>query len=208
MNDKITGILKEKTYTIPSYLLCNYKKLGISIDELIVMIYLINIEDYVLDYKKISKDINIDLKEVMGIVESLCEKKILEISLKKNKSSKFEENINLDLFYNKVFMSIINDDTTESSIYDKFEKEFGRTLSPIEYELISGWLSNGYKEEVILSALKEAIISGANNLKYIDRILFDWDKKGIDSIEKIEKNKKTFKKKDVTSVPDYDWLDE
>ena len=39
--------------------------------------------------------------------------------------------------------------------------------------------------------------------------LFEWNKKGIDSLEKVEKNKKEFKKEENNiEVPDYDWLND
>ena len=98
----------------------------------------------------------------------------------------------------------------DSNIYSTFEKELGRSLSPIEYELIAGWLDLNYKEEIILAALKEAVFNGVNNFRYIDRILFEWNKKGVDSIDKVDKNKKEFKKQkeENIEVPDYDWLNE
>ena len=50
------------------------------------------------------------------------------------------------------------------------------------------------KEEIIISGLREAVFSGVNNFRYIDKILSEWSKKGIDSIDKVEKNKKEYKK--------------
>ena len=42
-------------------------------------------------------DLNIDIKELMTRINELVEKKVIEIELKKNSSSKLEEYINLDL---------------------------------------------------------------------------------------------------------------
>lgn len=117
----------------------------------------------------------------------------------------------MDLFFNKLFMTIIDskEEKNDSNIYSIFEKELARPLSPIEYELINGWLECNYKEGIILAALKEAVFNGVNNFRYIDKILFEWNKKGIDSLEKVEKNKKEFKKEENNiEVPDYDWLND
>ena len=64
------------------------------------------------------------------------------------------------------------------------------------------------KETIQPKILKEAVISGVVTIRYIDRILFDWDKKGINTLEKLEKSQKKHKeKKNVdVEVPDYDWL--
>ena len=96
----------------------------------------------------------------------------------------------------------------EKDLYDEFEKEFGRTLSPMEYEIISDWLEKGISNELILSALKEAVFNGVNNLRYIDKILYEWNKKGIktpnDITSKIKKEED--QKEEITY--EYDWLNE
>ena len=210
MNNKIIDILKIRDYVVPSYLIKNYKKLSLSSDNVIFLIYLINQSTpIVCDYQKFANDLNIDLSKVMNIINELIESKFIEINIMKNKDSKLEEYINLDLFYNKVFLQLIDvkeEVKSSSNIYSKFENELGRQLSPIEYELINEWLESNYKEEIILAALKEAVFNGVNNFRYIDRILLEWNKKGIDTLEKIEKNKKDFKKSSKVEVPDYDWL--
>lgn len=94
-------------------------------------------------------------------------------------------------------------------IYSNFEEEFGRTLSPIEYELINSW-SESYNKEIILEALKESVLNGVKNLKYVDKILFEWNKKGYKKIEQIKKDKEDFSKKKRTTVeiPDFDWVND
>lgn len=214
MNDKAINILKERDYVVPSFLIKNYRDLGISPKNVLLLIYLINLkEPIVCDYQQIRTDLNMDIKDLMADINDLVEKKLIQIDIKKNSSSKLEEYVNLDLFYNKVFLKLIDvkEEKDDSNIYSIFERELGRSLSPIEYELINGWLECNYKEEIILAALKEAVFSGVSNFRYIDRILFEWNKKGIDSLDKVEKNKVNHVKNNMTNsieVPDYDWLNQ
>ena len=102
---------------------------------------------------------------------------------------------------------IENDKKDNSSdIYSKFEKEFGRTLSPVEYETISKWIESNIPLELIEAALKEAILSGVNSIRYIDKILFEWNKKGYKtSSDIINKSKKD---EYIEEIYDYDWLNE
>ena len=102
----------------------------------------------------------------------------------------------------------VKEEEDKSNIYSVFESELGRTLSPMEYEIINSWLEQGINRELILSALKEAVFNGVNNFRYIDRILFEWNKKGIDTVDKISKYKKEFRKDTNVEVPDYDWLND
>ena len=102
----------------------------------------------------------------------------------------------------------------ESSIFGYIEKEFGRTLSPIDYEIIKAWLDSNISEDVIKEALKEATSNGVSNLRYIDKILYEWGKAGVESVEDIEKiRKKHHKKEDKGDNIDFDivngdWFDE
>jgi DNA replication protein len=114
---------------------------------------------------------------------------------------------------NKLAMIIVNKqapiEKNNTNIYEVFEKEFGRTLSPMEYEIIGGWLDKDCTEELILLALKEAVYNGVNNMRYIDRIIYEWIKKGIKTKQDVENNRKQFKKKEQTiEVVDYDWLND
>lgn len=210
MNSKVIDLLKSKNYVVSDFLIKNYKVWNLDVDEFIILIYLMNSSNLVCDYKLISSELGMDLELVMNKINELSIKKLLEIKLLKNSSNKLEEQISLDLLYNKVFMQIIDvkEEEDESNIYSVFESELGRTLSPIEYELINGWLECNYKEEIILAALKEAVFNGVNNFRYIDRILFEWNKKGIDTVDKISKYKKEFRKDTNVEVPDYDWLND
>ena len=210
MNSKVIDLIKSKNYVVSDFLIKNYKVWNLDVDEFIILIYLMNSSNLVCDYKLISSELGMDLELVMNKINELSIKKLLEIKLLKNSSNKLEEQISLDLLYNKVFMQIIDvkEEEDKSNIYSVFESELGRTLSPIEYELINGWLECNYKEEIILAALKEAVFNGVNNFRYIDRILFEWNKKGIDTVDKISKYKKEFRKDTNVEVPDYDWLND
>ena len=210
MNSKVIDLLKSKNYVVSDFLIKNYKVWNLDVDEFIILIYLMNSSNLVCDYKLISSELGMDLELVMNKINELSIKKLLEIKLLKNSSNKLEEQISLDLLYNKVFMQIIDvkEEEDKSNIYSVFESELGRTLSPIEYELINGWLECNYKEEIILAALKEAVFNGVNNFRYIDRILFEWNKKGIDTVDKISKYKKEFRKDTNVEVTDYDWLND
>lgn len=211
MNNNIIKVLKDKSYVVPSYILKNYKKLNLSIDAFVMLIYLINAEEPIsFDIKKLSKKLNLTKKDIMFSVEELKNQKIIIIKLEKNTEKRLEENIYLTPLYEKIFINVIDEkEIEEENIYSNFEEEFGRTLSPIEYELINSW-NDSYSKEIILEALKESVLNGVKNLKYVDRILFEWSKKGIKSINQIKKDKEEFSKRKESNVeiPDFDWVND
>lgn len=207
MTGKILELMKHGHIIVPKALLQNYKKLKLTDKELIVLIYLLGAEEF--DPEKISQDLNIKLPDILKLIDSLISKDILKINVKSGKVC--EEYVDLDEMYNKLAMSFINDkkEAPKTTIYDQFEKEFGRTLSPMEYEIIGAWLDGNYSEQLISLALKEATYNGVSNLRYIDKILSEWRKKGVKSEKDIkqerEKHNKQSQKKEVF---EYDWLNE
>ncbi len=213
MMEKIINLLKENTIQIPKLLLLNYKKLGCNEKDLIVLIYLYNEKDTIFNPKKISDALNITLPEVLEVIDHLSTSGILSIQLKKAAGVR-EEQIVLDGLYEKMAYFILNEEEPQESksktIYDLFEQEFGRTLSPMEYEIINGWRDAGFEQDVIVLALKEATYNGVSNLRYIDKILYEWKKKGIHTKEDIEKDRASYQNKKIEKKElfDYDWLND
>lgn len=64
------------------------------------------------------------------------------------------------------------------------EKEFGRTLSSSEIEFINSW---EYNPEIIKLAIKETVLNQVYNVKYTDKILYEWDKANLRDINSIKK---------------------
>ncbi|WP_313890956.1 DnaD domain-containing protein [Psychrobacillus sp.] len=107
----------------------------------------------------------------------------------------------------------------EGDIYKLFEQEFGRLLSPMEYETIGMWFDQDHHStSLIRLALKEAVLSQKLSLRYIDRILFEWKKKNIKTVEAAEKQSSNFRQAipvqkepeqaNTSKVPFYNWLEE
>jgi len=207
MLDKVIKCLKNN-YIIPSILITSYNKLNLTEKEVIFLIHLINKNDLEFNPILLAQELNIDMTEVLKIIGELNNKDILKID-HAIENNIHKEVINLDLIYNKLGFLLVNDkeEEKENNLYDLFEKEFGRTLSPMEYEIINAWVDN-YDKNIIIEALKEAVYNNVSNLRYIDKILSEWSKKGIKTVEDIEKDKKEFinNKKNKKELFEYDWL--
>ncbi len=204
--DKIVELLKTKDVLIPRILLFNYTKLKLNTTELVIIIILINSSIY--NPKQIAECMEIKLPLLLEMIASLEEKGILKIELNKVNNIQVEE-VNLTGLYEKLSFLITDSKKNHNSIYETFEQELGRTLSPIEYELVGEWL-NTNSEELLLLALKEATYNGVSNFRYIDRIIHEWNKKGIKTREDVAKNNIEFKKNKIQKQElfDYDWLND
>lgn len=197
-NSKLVDIFKDRNIVIPIYLLKNYKNFKLNLSEFILLMYFYNLGDsYLFNPNKFCDELNVDLMELMSLVDSLTDKGFIKVDVKKNDKGIVEEVLSLDGFYSKISLVMredINkkreDNINNSNIYEIIEKEFGRTLSPIEAEIISAWLDNNISEELIKEALKEAVFNGVSSLRYIDKILYEWGKKGIKTVKDVEDNRK------------------
>ena len=214
MKDKLINVLKTRMIYYPLYLYRYRIELDLSDSNFIFLTYLMNFGDkFSFDVEKFSKDLNIEPEEVFERIESLRKNKFIEISTIEKEKKLKEEEITLLPLYKKISDIIISeedDKENEEELLTDIEKSFGRTLSPIEVDFIMNWNKKGYSNEIILSAIKETILNGANNLKYADKILFEWNKKGIKTVDDVEKDKLEFRLGNVKSdeIYDYDWLNE
>ena len=197
-SSKLIEIFKNGNIVLPLYLLKNYKKLKLELNECVFLMYLYDLGNNALfNPNRFCEDLNLELMEVMNLVSELTDKGFIKVEVIKNEKGIMEELIILDGFFDKLSLIALEDvnkedkvDVENSTIFELIEKEFGRTLSSMEYEIIKAWLEQGFSEELIKEVLKEAVFSGVSNLRYMDTILYEWNKNGITSAADVEKNRK------------------
>ena len=209
-------ILRMKPIVLPRYLFNYYLRLGITAEELIILIFVIDEGDKVIyDPSSIGESLGMDKYKVMELLNNLSEKKIISIIVEKNSDGKSAEYISLDLLYSKIMSLVIDKKDEEktldnSDIYSVFESEFGRTISSMECQIIKGWIDDGFSHELIMEALKEAIYNGVTSLRYIEKILYEWRKKGYKNKKDIQEAKEKYResKKETKDYFFYDWIND
>lgn len=82
-----------------------------------------------------------------------------------------------------------------SNIFSTIEKNFGRTIAPLECDVIKSWVDNNISEELIVYATQIAVCNNACSIKYIDRILEGWQRKKITTLELAKKENEKFNNK-------------
>lgn len=93
-------------------------------------------------------------------------------------------------------LSTEEDDQGSRELFTVFEKEFGRPLSPIEFEQINQWVDE-HTGLLVREALKRAVLLGKFNFKYIDSILLEWKKNNIQTIQAVREYDDEFEKRKV-----------
>lgn len=202
--DRFAKLLLQSGQTsISNYLLKNYTKLGMTGDELIMYLQIkrnIDMGNYLPDIEIIINATGFSKNKAYEILHELIQKKIMRIKTLKNKNGHSFDVYDFDLMYNKLSqLNDVSDDinhkdkvaeninkennmtaTERKNVFKQIESEFGRPLSPMELEEISAWIDKDkYDTKLISLALREAVLNQVYSLKYIDRILINWNKSNI-----------------------------
>lgn len=209
---------KERKFVVTDVLLKLAKIKELSLPEFLVLMYLDNNYSDNFEIELMSESLNLDAEVCLESFNSLLMKGLVSLDSKMDENDKYKEYVSIDNIYKIVDLEEEKVTSEESEIFKVFEEELGRTLSQTELALINGWLMSGTKEELIISALKEAIFNGVTSFRYIDKIIYEWEKKGLKSAEEVNdylKNRRTERKKDnkiidkrEQEVLDYDWLND
>ena len=96
-------------------------------------------------------------------------------------------------------------------LFQLVEQSFGRPLSPYEIETLNQWIDVDHHDlSVIQAALDEALSQNKLSFKYIDRILLNWKKNNVKTVDDSKKIREQFNKPKmkhvVKKVPKFDWL--
>lgn len=92
-----------------------------------------------------------------------------------------------------------------NNIYKFFEKNFGRTIAPVEYEKINEWLllfKN--QKDIICHGIELCVLQDKKNFAYLEGIFRNWESQQYKTLAQIQENEKT--KQNEPKVPK--WLEE
>lgn len=205
-------IFQNKKFVTNSLFIKKALELKLSLEEFLMLTFFDNDYNEYLNIESLSEVLGFKIDESYRVFNSLISKKLITIETEKDLDGRMVEKVNLDNFYNMIVEEKINDKkkSEKEDIFAIFEKEFARTITSMEYEIINAWISKGYSEELIIGALKEAVYNGVNNLRYIDKILYEWNKKGFKTCDDVNNfmSSRNNKKDDAKELFEYNWLDE
>ena len=217
MKEQLINILSSKKMVLSTYLIKVALDAKLNLNEFLVLVYFDNCFNSSLDIELISNTLGLDEASTMEAFNGLMIKGLVNIESRKDLENRMHEVVTMCGVYDLVFDDALEvaQEEVKTDIFKTFEKELGRTISSMELELINGWLTVGVPEEIILGALREAVYNGVTSFKYIDRIIYEWDKKGFKTMGDVNKhlmsrremksNNESISKKEQ-EVADYDWV--
>ena len=188
---------KSGNLVLPSDLLLHYNQLFSSSDDFLVwqFFYLQNTTVLgELSPSQIAEKIGKNVTEVNQAISRLTEKGLLQyrtIELNGEIEVIFDATLALErldqLSEKQVPNQVQSAPNNLKSLVDTFQQELGRLLSPFEIEDLEKSLKeDGTSADLIKEALREAVLNGKPNWKYIQAILRNWRHEGIRSVAQVE----------------------
>lgn len=218
MKEQLYKVLSSKKLVISDYLIRVALDNSLNLNEFLVLVYYDNSFSNTFEVELISSTLGIDVNSAMEAFNSLMIKGLVTLESVKDLENRLNEVVSLDGVYQTILENTNNEAKEEikEDVFKVFERELGRTMSSMELELINGWLISGTPEELVLGALREAVYNGVSNFRYIDKIIYEWEKKGFKTMDEVnahirsrreEKDKDKVISKKEQDILDYDWLD-
>lgn len=148
-------------------------------------------------YIKINQDnvlklFNSQFLKILGTSSEKNEEQDIK-NFRTNKNNIINNNSNNNIYNNNIINNIQKEEINkeEKDIFSYIEENYGRTLSPIEYEEIMTWEDN----ELTRYAIKQSILMGVYNIKYIATILQNFEKQSIKTVQQAQEIEKKFREK-------------
>lgn len=233
MKSNLLSWLQEGNLTIPVVLFSEYRNLNLNEYELVLLINILSFIEKGNEFptpEELSSRMTVSVLECNEMLRRLVQRGYIEIIDEcSNEGIRYERYSLNPLWEKLVDQFLMNNnhsngmkkEADETDLYTCFEREFGRPLSPFECETLAMWMDDDHHDPIIIkAALREAVMSGKLNFRYIDRILFEWKKNGIKTIEQAKTQGHKFRQKQTqnqkikvepqqpSSVPFYNWLEQ
>ncbi|WP_028546751.1 DnaD domain-containing protein [Paenibacillus taiwanensis] len=211
----ISHALMTGQVSLPYLLLKHYKQLGLTDTDTMVIIHLSAFKQSEWNdfptIEEIQERMSVPASHVITSLQRMMKDGFLTIDEEIEPESGVQfERYNLTGLYDKLGHLLTDEAIAERkrqraagaaageqeslNLFEIFEKEFGRPLSPMEYETIAGWIDDDrYPLELILLALKEAVFAGKIHFRYIDRILLEWSRNKIQTVEEARAHTQKFR---------------
>ncbi|KRN29495.1 primosome component related protein [Lactobacillus selangorensis] len=198
----LTEFLTAGETTISNLILAHYHEIGMTDEQLLLYLQLQSFTQRgngFPDLNEIAKRLNCEPGHLFELLHGMIQQKLIVLESVPDKQGKLQDHYDLTPIFDKLLALTQQADdqqvetaqqTARAEVFNQIEREFGRPLSPIETETIADWLdSDHYQPEMIEMALREAVLNQAYSLKYMDRILLNWERKNIHTKEQVQKER-------------------
>ena len=224
----VYGLWKDNLLDFNTLLLTTYKELGLNEKEYVLLVLLARLlktNPSGWTFSDISTHMTIDEANCSVLFINLVERQYITVSSKMDERGKRFEEYSIAPLFEKIETLLRQQKTQATStqreeIFSMIEQEFG-ILSPLDIETIHLWMTeDNFDPELIKLAIREMNSYQIKSIRYIDKILLDWKKKNIKTVEEAKRQLIAFRQRKQSSMTTetqtvsvdpnfyYDWMNE
>lgn len=194
--------------SISNLLLHHYHEIGMTTAELMVYLELRSYIDRGENdpaVSQIAQNLGATEEQVYDLINQMVNDHLMEQKMKKTSDGKESAYYDFSAMLHKLErlaeagfskQAAAQSKNQRQELFSMIETEFGRMLNPIEISLVNDWIDKDhYDLGVIKLALKETVLNGKYNFKYMDRILSNWDNNNLRTPQAVEADMKRFDEK-------------
>ena len=209
------------TFSIPHFFLDHYRELGLNNEDLVLILHILAEPDQSLD--ALAHRMDLRVADIQQILLKLQKQRLLSVAddTEQKVNGWHQPHFDLSglmdqlfeiwgiLWYQQVNSSgksktavrgpgksgALAGPDGSTQLTSLFEQELGRPLTDMECGMIGQWASAGWTEELIIEALRRGVSAGIRTFRYLDSILREWEKKGIRTLEEVQKDDVHFQTK-------------
>lgn len=200
--------LLDGTVSLPKILFRYAKRIGLSDTQFLLLLHIIVFEkegNLFPTFKELEERMNLSAQKIQEEIFQLIQGGYINLVQEIDPLGKVSERYRLKPLAEKLLKAWEEEQRKTKQalsqkdgidLFTRFEQAFGRPISPMEADMMSQWLDRDhYSQELIIAALEEATLMGIINMKYIDRILFEWTRQGIKNREEAREYALRFREK-------------
>ncbi|CAK8054069.1 DnaD domain-containing protein [Eupransor demetentiae] len=191
---------------VSNELLMNYRKIGMDNDDLMLYLQIERIQargDYA-NPAVLARILQVTESAVVDRLKSLLKRKLLTVEGRQKQTESYDFSPMFEKLLGgqraEVAPETLSDGVkSKRQVMQTVEAEFGRSLSAMEMQTIGHWFDQDHFDpNMMLLALKEAVLNNVRNLRYIETILANWQREQLNSPQAVEMAKR--KRRGVTYV--------
>lgn len=207
----LVHLLKQGSMAVPTILFTEYKRLGLSEGQVMLLLHIRVFEEKEQTpfptVSQLEERMHVSADQIVNWLQSLVRGGFLKIKEVVNEDGLRSEHYSTAPLLEQLASSCLDrepqarDDSVEEAyenLFQLFEREFARPLSPTECEYFTQWLDfDKHSEPMIVAALREAVFCEKLSFRYIDRILLDWQRNQINTPEEAVEYSRNFRNKGI-----------
>lgn len=205
-------LFRDGSIALPVALLTSYQRLGLTEAEVVLIVQLMIFQEKEQNpfpsMEDLAERMSVKTDQVAKLLRNMHQNGLIQINQERQNGLLTESYSLLPLWERLAELCIEESGVVAQAnqaqpnreafqqLIQQFEHEFGRPLSPFEFEMLGQWIDQDeHSEELIETALQEAIFCGKLSFRYIDRILLEWKRNQITTVDQAIEYARKFRRK-------------